>query len=66
MIQVCWQLGDREENQTLWEREFGNLHHTRSEAEKWLVSLDQGVISPYRDIEAMDVMEFLRRIDQFE
>jgi len=66
MIQVCWQLGDREENQTLWEREFGNLHHTRSETEKWLVSLDKGVISPYKDIEAMDVLKFLRRIDQFE
>ncbi len=66
MIQVCWQLGDQEENTTLWEREFGNLHHTRSEAEKWLVSLDSDVVSPYKGIEAMDIIKFLRRIEQFE
>ena len=59
LIQVCWQLGDSDENQALWEREFGNLHYTKNASPKFLVSLDKQIDSPYSDIKHLNIMQFL-------
>jgi predicted AAA+ superfamily ATPase len=59
LIQVCWQLGDSNENRALWEREFGNLHYTNKDVPKFVVSLDDKIDSPYRDVEHLNIMQFL-------
>ena len=59
LIQVCWLLGDSEENAKLWEREFGNLHYTRRDIPKYVVSLDESAVSPYRDVTHINVIDFL-------
>ena len=59
LIQVCWQLGDSIENRALWEREFGNLHYTNKDVPKFVVSLDDKIDSPYRDVEHLNIMRFL-------
>jgi len=59
LIQVCWQLGDSNENRALWEREFGNLHYTNKDVPKFVVSLDDKIDSPYRDVEHLNIMRFL-------
>ncbi|MBI9083485.1 MAG: ATP-binding protein [Desulfobacterales bacterium] len=59
LIQICWQLGDINENRMLWEREFGNLHYTNIDAPKFVVSLDDNVDSPQRDVEHLNIMQFL-------
>ncbi len=64
LIQVCWLLGDRTENQALWEREFGNLHNTHKDVAKLVVSLDAKIDSPYREIQHLNVMQFLAWVKQ--
>ena len=59
LIQVCWQLGDSNENRVLWEREFGNLHYTNKDVPKFVVSLDDRIDPPYRDVEHLNIMQFL-------
>ena len=59
LIQVCWLLGDSNENRALWEREFGNLHYTNKDVLKFVVSLDDKINSPYRDVEHLNIMQFL-------
>jgi len=59
LIQVCWQLGDSNENNALWEREFGNLYYTNKDVPKFVVSLDDKIDSPYRDVEHLNIMRFL-------
>jgi len=59
LIQVCWQLGDSNENRALWEREFGNLYYTKKDVTKFVVSLDNKIDSPYRDVEHLNIMRFL-------
>jgi len=59
LVQVCWQLGDIHENQTLWDREFGNLHYTNRDVPKFVVSLDEAVQSPYRDIRHLNIISFI-------
>jgi predicted AAA+ superfamily ATPase len=59
LIQVCWMMGDADENQILWEREFGNLHATNKDVPKLVVSLDETISSPYKDVEHLNVMKFL-------
>ncbi|MEE8398181.1 MAG: ATP-binding protein, partial [Desulfobacterales bacterium] len=59
LIQVCWQLGDSNENSALWEREFGNLHYTNKDVPKFVVSLDDGIDSPYGDVGHRGIMQFL-------
>ena len=59
LIQVCWQLGDSNENRALWEREFGNLYYTKKDVPKFVVSLDDKIDSPYRDVEHLNIMRFL-------
>jgi predicted AAA+ superfamily ATPase len=59
LIQVCWQLGDSNENRALWEREFGNLYYTNKDVPKFVVSLDDKIDSPYRDVEHLNIMQFL-------
>ncbi len=59
LIQVCWQLGDRNENRSLWEREFSNLHYTKKDVAKYVVSLDNKIDSPYRDIKHLSITHFL-------
>jgi hypothetical protein len=56
---VCWQLGDSNENRALWEREFGNLYYTNKDVPKFVVSLDDKIDSPYRDVEHLNIMQFL-------
>ena len=58
LIQVCWQLGDSNENSELWEREFGNLHHTKKAVPKFVVSLDDAVVSPFGDVRHLNIMQF--------
>jgi len=43
----------------LWEREFGNLHYTNKDVPKFVVSLDDRIDSPYRDVEHLNIMQFL-------
>ena len=59
LIQVCWQLGDSNENRALWEREFGNLYYTNKDVPKFVVSLDDKIDSPYRNVEHLSIMRFL-------
>ncbi len=59
LIQVCWYLGDSSENPMLWEREFGNLHFTNMDILKFVVSLDNKIDSPYRDVGHLNIIEFL-------
>lgn len=59
LIQVCWQLGDSQENRLLWEREFGNLHYTKKDVPKFVVSLDDNIISPHSDVGHLNIMNFL-------
>ncbi len=59
LIQVCWQLGDRNENRSLWEREFSNLHYIKKDVEKFVVSRDEKIASPYRDIKHLSITQFL-------
>ncbi|UAA39334.1 ATP-binding protein [Paraneptunicella aestuarii] len=59
LIQVCWQLGDLQENSPLWEREFGNLQHTKLDVNKYVVSMDENIQSPYRTIEHLNVLQFV-------
>lgn len=59
LVQVCWQLGDINENQMVWQREFGNLHHTNINVLKLVVSLDEKVDSPYTDVKHLNIMQFL-------
>jgi len=58
LIQVCWQLGDSTENRELWEREFGNLHHTKKSVPKFVVSLDDKIDSPFGDVKHLNIMQF--------
>ncbi len=64
LIQVCWQLGDSNENRALWEREFDNLHYTNKDVPKLVVSLDDKIDSPYRDVEHLNIMHFLAWADE--
>jgi len=59
LIQVCWMLGDSNENLALWKREFGHLHFTNADVPKFVVSLDEKIDSPYRDVEHLNIMQFL-------
>jgi predicted AAA+ superfamily ATPase len=59
LIQVCWLLGDSNENPALWRREFGHLHFTNKDVPKLVVSLDEKIDSPYRDVEHLNIMQFL-------
>ncbi len=59
LIQVCWLLGDRNENNALWEREFGNLHKTKLDIAKFVVSLDDTIRSPFSGISHMNIMDFI-------
>lgn len=59
LIQVCWMLGDAEESHILWEREFGNLHTTNKDVPKIVVSLDETISSPYKDVVHLNVIKFL-------
>jgi len=54
---VCWQLGDSRENHALWEREFGNLHYTNKDVPKFVVSLDEKIDSPYREVEHLNISD---------
>ncbi|MBF0452405.1 MAG: ATP-binding protein [Candidatus Magnetomorum sp.] len=59
LVQVCWQLGDINENKMLWDREFGNLYYTNLNIPKIVVSLDEKIDSPYKDVEHLNIMHFL-------
>jgi len=59
LIQLCWRLGDINENKVLWEREFGNLHYTNINIPKIVVSLDESIESPYKDVLHINIMQFL-------
>ena len=59
LVQVCWLLGDENENATLWSREFGNLSGTKLNAAKYVVSLDQKINSPFSDIRHLNILDFL-------
>ena len=59
LIQVSWKLGAPEENSALWEREFGNLRHTKLDVDKYVVSMDENIQSPHREIQHLNVLEFV-------
>jgi len=59
LVQVCWQLGDINENKIFWEREFANLHYTNLNVPKIVVSLDEKIDSPYQDVEHLNIIKFL-------
>lgn len=63
LLQVCWKLGDFTENKSLWEREFGNLEKTNVDALKYVLSLDEKIVSPVSSVQHMSVIEFLKFLD---
>lgn len=40
-IQVSWMLGDKNENSSLYRREFGNLESVKEEGEKILIFMEK-------------------------
>ncbi|MFH2132257.1 MAG: ATP-binding protein [bacterium] len=63
LVQVCWLLGDSVENSALWEREFGNLHYTKLDVPKFVVSLDDNIQSPFKEISHMNIMDFISWVE---
>jgi hypothetical protein len=62
LIQVSWLLGDKNENKELWSREFGNLSSVNLDVDKFVVTLDKEIISPFREIKHLNVIEFLNKL----
>jgi len=62
LLQVCWRLGDKAENPSLWEREFGNLNEAKLDVDKFVISLDENIPSVYRDIKHVNILDFINML----